>query len=166
MIVDIYIYQKKKNPLLPPLPSLLLHKWLQRCFKWKFNDTGLRKFTSPFSQFLSTCQKLPFFLKNIIQLISFLVFPENLIRRTPLFTLSLPGSLCTLWNPMGVQPFFIFSSSSHWYLCLSAFFPRCLFFQQKINRRDDWHWLSIKNGFFLLTLYSLTDPLRHFVYIL
>lgn len=87
--------------------------------------------------------KITFFLKNIIQLISFLVFPENLIRRTPLFTLSLPGSLCTLWNPMGVQPFF-FSSSSHWYLCLSAFFPRCLFFQRKINRRDDWHWLSIK----------------------
>lgn len=66
----------------------------------------------------------------------------------------------------GSAVFFFSSSSSLWYLRLSAFFPRCLIFQQKINRRDDWHWLSIKNGFFLLTLYLLTNPLRYFVYIL
>ena len=95
-------------------------------------------------------------------------FSENFTQLITLFTLSFPGSLCTLSNPTGVQPFFFSfsSSSSHWYHCLSAFFPRCLIFQQKINRRDDWHWLSIKNGFFLLTLYLLTNPLRYFVYIL
>ena len=151
--------KKKPSPPSPPLP--FPHSYFINGFKDALNRSLM---TQGFEN--SPLPSQNFYLQSIIQLISFLVFPENLIRRTPLFTLSLPGSLCTLWNPMGVQPFFIFSSSSHWYLCLSAFFPRCLFFQQKINRRDDWHWLSIKNGFFLLTLYSLTDPLQHFVYIL